>query len=292
MDLWLLWNGWKESLLAELYTATRRRLAEEKDSELDEQDRIEETKKLALDLIARESTREFAQSTLWPTLDVDYFLRHRPPEIAWHAEEIALAENESVVVATNSLDHRAATALFVYAPDADNFFAVTTAAIDKLRLDIQDARIITSSDGYTLDTYMLLDRDSATPITDESRIAHIEERVHAAIRAGSTSEPELSRADSRVLKNFNSPVFVEFDYDENHNYTVMGVHAVDRPGLLSTVGDVMRRFGVRLHDARIATIGERAEDYFCITLRDGETVVPLERQEELRQAISAALTVP
>lgn len=38
----------------------------------------------------------------------------------------------------------------------DNLFATTTAVLDRLQLNIMEARIITSKHGYSLDTYTLL----------------------------------------------------------------------------------------------------------------------------------------
>jgi len=70
---------------------------------------------------------------------------------------------------------------------------------------------------------------------------------------------------------------------------VMEVIAADRPGFLSLVGRAMQTQGVRLHDARIATIGERAEDYFYITDFDNRPFGDPARQDALRGEIIAAL---
>jgi len=41
--------------------------------------------------------------------------------------------------------------------------------------------------------------------------------------------------------------------------------AGDRPGLLSDIGKVLMEQNLQLHDAKIMTVGERAEDVFYIT---------------------------
>jgi [protein-PII] uridylyltransferase len=46
---------------------------------------------------------------------------------------------------------------------------------------------------------------------------------------------------------------------------------------------------VRLHDARIATIGERAEDYFYVTDFDNRPFEDALRQDALRNEIVASL---
>lgn len=95
---------------------------------------------------------------------------------------------------------------------------------------------------------------------------------------------------SRRLRNFSVPASVTFTADPARApQAVMEVIAADRPGFLSLVGRAMRNQGVRLHDARIATIGERAEDYFYVTDMDDRPFDDPLRQDALRSEIVAAL---
>jgi [protein-PII] uridylyltransferase len=66
--------------------------------------------------------------------------------------------------------------------------------------------------------------------------------------------------------------------------TQLALVGTDRPGLLAAVAQVMRETGVRVHDARIATFGERVEDFFQLTDRHD---APLDErlQQRLLQAI-------
>jgi [protein-PII] uridylyltransferase len=68
----------------------------------------------------------------------------------------------------------------------------------------------------------------------------------------------------------------------------MDVTTTDRPGLLARLGVVMADLGVRLHNARIATFGERVEDFFFVTDREGHAL-PAEAQHVLRAAVLDAL---
>ena len=60
----------------------------------------------------------------------------------------------------------------------------------------------------------------------------------------------------------------------------------DRPGLLARVGYTFARCGVRLQNAKIATIGAKAEDVFFIT---DQSNCPLEDPDQL-EAIRSTLT--
>ena len=291
-----MFNGWKETLLSDLYTATRRHLASTTHSKKDSGELAAGIRNEALGRLKGNGFAEDTIETLWAAFDKQYFLRHRTEEIVWHTKNILekYTAPEPLVCVENFSD-RAATAIFVYTIDSSNLFARTTAALDRLQLDIQDARISTSADGYTLDTYIVLDSKTAGPISDSGTVEKIIDRVTTALNETEMPLPSLTRDATRALRNFPAPTIVDFEYDEAHDYTTMGVHTLDQPGLLSILGEVMRKFNVQLFDARIATIGERAEDYFCITLDEsgetgrGKRDIPAELQEQIRQAIITAI---
>jgi [protein-PII] uridylyltransferase len=69
---------------------------------------------------------------------------------------------------------------------------------------------------------------------------------------------------------------------------VLELIAGDRPGLLCDVGKVLTAEHVLLQAARIMTVGERAEDVFYITDRDGQALDE-SRAEHLREILGQAL---
>ncbi len=87
---------------------------------------------------------------------------------------------------------------------------------------------------------------------------------------------------------FSTPASVEFSPGTSRNNTVLELVAADRPGLLSTVGQVFIEQGVDIEAAKIMTIGERAEDVFYVCDESGEA---LDEQalERLRTALLARL---
>ena len=285
-----LWTSWKQSLLSELYLATLRRMRGGAEAPSDKAERILETRNEARTHIDSALFSEHAVALLWSTLGDDYFLRHRPVEIAWHTESILAADEDDLpMVAVRNFEHRGSTSIFIYAADMDFLFAISTAILDRLRLDVQDARIITSEANYTLDTFSVLDAETRSPVDDPFRIQEIETRLRSSIRAREIPQVRSPQASQRRLQHFKFPASVEFAKDIAHNRTVMEVIATDRPGFLSVVGRAMQNCGVRLHDARIATIGERAEDYFYITDFADQPVADEEIREQLRTSIVTEL---
>ncbi len=285
-----LWTSWKQSLLSELYLMTLRRMRGGAEAPNDKAERILETKNEARNHIDSDLYPEHAVALLWSTLNDDYFLRHRALEIAWHTEAILAADEDDLpIVAVRNFEHRGSTSIFIYAADMDFLFAISTAVLDRLRLDVQDARIITSEANYTLDTFSVLDAESRSPVDDPHRLQEIQTRLRSAIRAREISSARSPHASQRRLQHFKFPASVEFTSDNLHRRTIMEVIATDRPGFLSVVGSAMQNCGVRLHDARIATIGERAEDYFYITDFADQPVLDENVRERLRTIIVSEL---
>ncbi len=285
-----LWTSWKQSLLGELYLLTLRRMRSGAETPNDKAERIRETQSEARKQLNADLFSEHAVSLLWSTLSDDYFLRHRPLEIAWHTEAILSAdEDELPVVAIRNFEHRGSTSIFVYAADMDFLFAISTAILDRLRLDVQDARIITSEANYTLDTYSVLDAETRSPVEEPMRRQEIQTRLRSAILAREIPLARSPQATQRRLQHFKFAASVEFLPDSSRNRTVMEVIATDRPGFLSVVGRAMQNCGVRVHDARIATIGERAEDYFYITDFLDNPVTDESIRERLRASIVSEL---
>ena len=58
--------------------------------------------------------------------------------------------------------------------------------------------------------------------------------------------------------------------DIHSGTTVLEVISPDRPGLLARIARVFVEFGIRIHNAKIATLGERVEDVFFITDQEGK----------------------
>jgi [protein-PII] uridylyltransferase len=88
---------------------------------------------------------------------------------------------------------------------------------------------------------------------------------------------------------FSTPVQIAISLDTDNQRTVIELVASDRPGLLSQVGQIFERHGVALQNAKILTIGERAEDVFFVTTEDNQ---PLggELGEQLGEALREGLS--
>ena len=289
-----LWNAWRASLLRQLYSATKATLRRGLENPLDREEQIRQTQDSARELlIAAEQDADQAE-LLWSQLGDDYFLRHSPDDVAWHTAAILQhphGQDPLVLIRGSSQQELGgATQIFIYAPDQHDFFAVTVAAMSQLNLDIQDARIITSTSQFTLDTYMVLDADGGAIGDNPARIREIRDGLVAALKNPDDYPTIIQRRVPRQLKHFAFAPQVTIHNDAQRPVTVLEVIAPDRPGLLARLGRIFLDFDLSLQNAKIATLGERVEDVFFITDADNQPLADPELCSRLQQTIVGQLS--
>jgi len=280
-----LWNNWKDALFSELYNKTLLSLRRGLENPINKNERIKENKEQAALLIKKYEDLKSEIHRFWNFHGDDYFIRYSPDEIAWHTNVIVGRKNLSFpVIQVREETLRGGTEVFVYMQNQDNIFAISTQVLDQLRLNIVDARIITSEHDFTLDTYTVLEENGEV-IKGNERKAEIINRLKEEL-SSLTSLPTYSTGiHTRQLKNFPISTRVSFTSDEKNNRTIMEVTATDRPGFLSRIGTAMAFCGARLQGAKIATYGARVEDIFFITDKDNNMIVDPVKYECLKNSI-------
>ncbi len=265
-----LWNSWKDTLFWELYELTKRALRRGLTNPIDADELVDETKAQAEQLLRQSGVAQDAWEAVWSSFKTEYFLRHRPEEIAWHTQVLAaLDDRGGVIVDISDKVAEGLTAVMVQTPSGLDSFVRTTAALAELGLTIVDARIEPMSEALDLDTYFLLETDGS-PIRDSRRLAEINARLQKSLSLDSGDELSVTRRAPRQVRMFSTPVQVTLSDDPTQPRTVVELIASDRPGLLFQVGKILEDNGVKLQNAKISTLGERAEDVFFISTQDNE----------------------
>jgi len=264
-----LWNSWRASLLRQLYTETKRALRRGLENPLDREEQIRLTQSAALDILVRGGTDADDAEQLWAQLGDDYFLRHNAADVAWHCEAILQhpADGDPLVLIkeTTQREFEGGTHIFIYAPDQHDFFAVTVAAMAQLNLNIHDARILTSTSQFTLDTYIVLEGEGGSIGDNPARIKEIRQGLIDALKNPDEYPSIIQRRVPRQLKHFAFAPQVTIHNDAHRPVTILEVTAPDRPGLLARIGRIFLEFDLSLQNAKIATLGERVEDVFFVT---------------------------
>jgi [protein-PII] uridylyltransferase len=259
-----LWNAFKDQLMADLYTATRYVLRVGLEHPLNAEDIRAETRNMALAKLMDAGFSESDVQPLWETYPEDAFLRYRPDQLVWQTQGVLSQAAMPSQILVRELVGKDSLEIFVRTPDRDGIISGLLATLDRLNLSVFHARILSSNDGYALDNFITL-KGSHTP--DSKRIA---QTLSAALKDPASIKPAKHLLPSR-LRHFKTPTRIEFSSAAGDR-TLMSLVCADRPGLLADIGYVLLQRKVRVHDARIATFGERAEDIFVLSDRDNHAL--------------------
>ncbi len=272
-----MWNSWKDSLFWELYQLTKRALRRGFANPIDKDELILETQSRAEMLLQEQGLEPSRWQHIWASFTEEYFLRHRPEEIAWHTRVLTDAPT-SVVVDVEQVGAEGPTVVMVYAPKELHSFMRSTAVLDELGLTIIDARIVPMTEAQNLDTYRVLESDGS-PLAGQRRLGEIRQRLLKILASPDAPPLKVSRRAPRQVRMFSTPVQVSVTNDATNERTVVELVAGDRPGLLLQVAKVLESEQVALQNAKISTVGERAEDVFFVTTADG---APLDDEQSRR----------
>ena len=282
-----LWNAWKARLFEEFYERTKRALRRGLETPVDQDELIRETQANARARLTEVPAEQIEQ--VWSQWTEAYFLRYTPEEIAWHTSLLAGRHpyDDTPLVAIRQLADRGGTAVLTYTPHRLHSFARTTAVLDQMGLNVVDARLISSANGFSLETYVVLE-DSGAVIGDATRIHEIERGLWRNLQQAEDAPLTVTRRAPRQVRMFSTPTQVNFSLDTRNDRTILELIAADRPGLLSEVGKVFKAERIAINGAKIMTVGERAEDVFYITDTDGRPL-DAEASRRVEEALSLAL---
>lgn len=286
-----LWNTWKDALLKDLYVATHRALHRGLHNPVARSERIQENQKEASQELLKRGIGQNVLNQSWRHLSEDYFLRYSADEITWHTIAIAAStENELPLVLLRPQTQRGSVEIFVYTRNEAQIFSICTATLDHLGLTILDARIITTEDQYVLNSFQVLEQ-SGDSISDLYREIHICDTLRQSLLEKRVKISKNIHKQSRQAKHFPIETRVTFIDNPANNHTIIELVTTDHAGLLSTIGRAFTELDIQLHDAKITTIGSRAEDMFYISDQNNQPVNDLNERERIRNTLLRFLTV-
>lgn len=288
-----LWNSWRATLMRKLYTDTKRSLRRGLENPINKEDRIDQVQNEALQILKRQGADEHVVKDLWSTVGDDYFLRETAQSVAEHSKAILEHKTPDIpLVLIRQTSHRVyegATEIFIYSPDIQNLFAATVATMDQLHLNIQDARIIVTDSGHALNTYTVLTDDN-TPLSENpDHMESIKQRLIEELDDPDDYPEIIQRRVPRQMKLFATPTKVNISNDSVAHQTVIEVLTPDRPGLLAKIGGIFSTHNLSVRKARIASIGERVEDFFFITDSKGMPISDPALCQDLQKEICQQL---
>jgi len=279
-----LLNNWKHSLLKDLYRSTKRYLQghtnnTESNIELANRKKISVLSKLEKEGLSKKDCELF-----WSRFNNAYILQYSISDLVWHTSKILKKNKSGLITDIRENEKKDSSALLIYIKGTSHLFIKITAAIEQHHLNVVAARITSSNDGYDLYTFFVLN-SAGEPL----RESHDQEKLLETV-SKNLSQEELSfnfdhHHIARQLKHFDVPTNVRFSQDEVNQRTIITIRTVDMPGLLTKIALTFKQQCLEIHDAKIATLGEIAEDIFHLTTSSGKIIADRKKQEEIRLAL-------
>jgi len=289
-----VWNGWKATLLRELFARVAEVLAGGL-STTERDVRVQRAKDSAAELLPdwTEKDLEHFHSLGYGA----YWLSFDPETHARHASLIREAERRKapLTVETQPLPARAVTEVMVYTADHAGLFSRIAGALAVAGASIVDARIHTLTNGMALDTFWI--QDAAGGAFDAPhRLARLYVLVEQALSGRLRFSAEIRKAGTAVMgrrmRAIHVPPRVVIDNRASNTHTVLEVNGRDRPGLLHDVTAAISDSGLQIASAHVTTYGVRAVDVFYVKDVFGLKVENERKLAQLRDALLAALEPP
>ena len=289
-----VWNGWKATLLRELYS----RVAEVLAGGLATTERDVR--------VARAKHAAGALLTDWSPEEVEHFsglgyagywLSFDPETHARHARLIRDAEHRKspLTVDMQPLPARAVTEITVYCADYAGLFSKISGALAVAGASIVDARIHTMTNGMALDTFWIQDTSGGT-FDAPHRLARLSVLIEQALSGRLRLSSEIRRVSKillgRRMQAIHVPPRVVIDNRASNTHTVLEVNGRDRPGLLHDVTAAISDQGLQIASAHVTTYGVRAVDVFYVKDVFGLKIENERKLGQLREALLLALNNP
>ena len=283
-----IWNGWKRQLLGDLYTLAEERLRPG-DADLGRDQQVERKRARVAGLLG-ENAGLIEQ--LGEVFDQDYWIGEHEDIIALNLPHYAAARRigDTLSIHCQYYPARGATLVTVLGDDRPGFVSRVAGAIHLAGATIIDARIHTTQEGRVLDNFLVQD-PLGRPFGEPAQIERLKHEIARAVTQDAELAPLLARRPLPRTRAEHFPVEprVIIDNEASRRFSVIEVHAADRPALLSRLTRALFETGLEINSAHVSQYGERVEDTFYVADATGAKIAAPDRLEAVKKALLAAV---
>jgi [protein-PII] uridylyltransferase len=284
-----VWNGWKGQLLRTLFHETEPLVA-------GGHTKVARSQRIAN---AQADLREALSD--WSPVEVDrlierhypdYWLRTDTARQVEHANLLAKAEKDKLPLATETRTDAftAITDLTIVAPNHPRLLALFAGACAAAGANIAGAHIMTTRDGFALDTF-LLNRAFKEDDDEFRRGNRIGSMIGRMLRGDIWLTDLLAERGTPTRRTMVFTVEPEVIINNalSDQFTVIEVTGRDRTGLLYELTSELSNLMLDITSAHITTFGEKAVDVFYVTDLVGKKVTNEGRQQAIQDALERIL---
>ncbi len=256
-----VWNQWKASLLRTLYLETKNNLMRDN---LNISEVISERKGIAHKILSKYSINLRDYNRIWINFNKDYFLRFDGKDIAWHTRALLphFKSNTPIVKVRHGADGQGIEVL-IFTKDAEALFAKIINFFYNMKCEVVQATITTTKHHYALDVFNLIDIPNES-ISYKHYFQHIEKELTKYLLN------KNSKLTTPINKKTLQATYHEIDSQitcrkiKTNRYQ-LDVICASRPNLLGLIVKEINSLEISVHNAKINTLGQRAEDFFIIS---------------------------
>ena len=279
-----IWNGWKASLMRDLYHRSEAVLGGAAPSEVSKGAAIDAMQEAKARLTQWDDQRFEAHARLfypsyWTNFATDSHLYHA--ELATKFD----SSDQQLLVDFKVDEDKKSTILVVMAADHPGLFSRIVGSVAMSGCSIVNARINTRHDGTILDQFRIQshNRGAVTDSATQQRIASLIEQSLAGDISLFDKLREKSAQLSPRLKVMTVPPRVLVTNGRSKTHTVIEVNGADRPGLLYQITYHLLQLGLQVNSATVSTYGEKAVDVFYVKDVYGLQIEKPATQEKIKQ---------
>ena len=281
-----VWNQWKSSLLKTLLKKTLKFF----DTPNYENNKPSIFNKLDYKLDKIYQVLSLPQQldsfiSLKRVMPISYFLKHEVADIVWHSNSLSqLYKKNKISVFTKLAEERTGIKLTVFSPRKRELFASIVSYLDSRSLNILDAKVDSTLDGYALNTFLI--DDSIFSNEDTERLLKNARNELGKILQSGNVIPMLYKKSSRRSENFPIIPRVQLENDVRKEFYVLSIIAGDQPGLLYNIVAILMKHDIVVQSAKISTLGEKVEDVFIVSATNLNETSSIKLQSELLTSLS------
>ena len=271
-----IWNSWKDNLLKVVYDETLMEInggGDQKSRTI----REEKSRNKLRDSLIQWKEQEFIDYTnrfysyYWTNISPDVHVRHA--SLILDADK----ENLKLKIFAEPLKDQGVTEVSIYTQDHLGLFARTCAALALAGTSVQDARIVTTKDGMTVNTFLVRSADASSIIEKKNRLKVLIETIRKTISEERNPKVLMKEFKSIQIPSRRDSFIIEprvlIDNLSSRSHTVIEINSKDKIGLLHTLASEFFSIGLHISTARISTYGVRAVDVFYVKNLTGGKII-------------------
>ncbi|WP_303065583.1 [protein-PII] uridylyltransferase [Alysiella sp.] len=277
-----IWNTWKAQLLQTLYERATRHLTGYTSNR---EHKTFSRRQKAETFLQQQGINDKNIRRIFQYLGDAYFVQHNSNIIIWHLSHI-MFQPEQAHIALMPLDNNTLQ-IMVYMPNQDRLFARLCRLIADCGLGIATARAFITEHDFILDTFVLTLPENSQPDEVNDVQAALLRDLQQFVQQPHDNLGKRPIKISRQARLQPISPFVRFQANEHEaQHYVLDIATADRPYLLADIAEVLARHKIRLRHAKIATMGERAEDSFIVEMSEWHAAKEYEVVQDLKAILS------